>query len=333
MDERTALAACELLFSYGAKKNGFSLFGGEPLLCKDLIGLILDTCAEKAAKAGAEMSYQLTTNGSLLNEAFLRLADRHGVKIALSHDGCLQDEQRFLRGGAPTAVLLEPKIDMLLKAQPNAVAMMTIEKRNLPRLAEAVKWLYARGFSRVNTAIDYRPSVDWNEEDMAELGLQYGELAEFCAEHFDDARPLHYLNFEAKVAAYMNDRRCIECELGLKQPSIAPDGVIYPCNQFVGVAKYAMGNVFDGIDKAAQRRIYEEYLAPEPTCRGCALEKRCRHHCACLNFSMTGDMHVVPPVQCAHEQAVISGADRMAELLYERKSPRFMRVYDNRTEA
>ncbi|MBQ4448116.1 MAG: radical SAM protein [Clostridia bacterium] len=332
MDERTALAACELLFSYGHRKNGFSFFGGEPLLLKDVIGLVVHNCAEKAAKAGSSMSYQLTTNGSLLNEAFLRLADAHGIRIALSHDGCLQDEQRLLRGGGGTAALLEPKIDMLLAHQPNAVAMMTIEKRNLPRLAEAVKWLYARGFSRVNTAIDYRPSVDWNDDDMAELGLQYGELAVFAAEHFDDERPLHYLNFESKVAAYINGRRCIECELGMKQPSIAPDGVIYPCNQFVGVPEFAMGNVFDGIDKAAQRRIYEAYRAPEPTCEGCALDARCRHHCACLNFSMTGDMHTVPPVQCAHERAVIKYADRMAELLYERKSPRFMRVYGNTEE-
>ena len=327
MDERTARAACELLYSYGHSKNGFSFYGGEPLLCKDTIGLVTDICKDKAEKSGGTVSYKLTTNGSLLNEAFLELAGRRGIEIALSHDGILQDEQRLTKGGGATAMLLEPRIDMLLRYQPRAVAMLTLARSSAGKLFEAVKWLYERGFSRVNAAIDMRPSVEWNDGDMAALEEQFGLLADYCAEHFDDERPLHFLNFEAKISAYMNGRRCMECELGRKQPSIDTDGTIYPCNQFVGLPEYAMGNVFDGIDKAAQSRTYAAYTAIEPTCEGCALEARCRHHCACLNFSMTGDMHKVPPVQCAHERALIKNADRMAELLYERKSPRFMRAY------
>ena len=125
----------------------------------------------------------------------------------------------------------------------------------------------------------------------------------------------------------MNDRPCIECRLGIKQPSIAPDGIIYPCNQFLNVPEYRMGSVFTGIDSKAQKRIYKASLAPENTCVNCAIEKRCRHHCACLNYSITGDMHTVPAVQCVHEQSVIKNADLLGELLYKRNSPRFLRAY------
>ena len=327
MDERTALAACELLFSYGHLKNGFSFFGGEPMLSRGIIELVTEYCAEKSAAFGGEMRYRMTTNGILLDESFMKLANGRRIEVALSHDGSLQDEQRRDRAGRGTAERLEPAIDLLLKYQPNAIAMLTVAQRNAGRLAEAAIWLYERGFSNVNSAIDMRPSVPWTDADIEALAEQYGKLAEYCAARYDSERPLHFLNFESKIAAYLDDRPCIECRLGYKQPSVAPDGLIYPCNQFLNKPEYAMGNVFDGIDKAAQRRIYEASCAPEYTCRGCALEKRCRHHCACLNHSMTGDMHEVPPVQCAHEQALIRAADRMAELLYERKSPRFMRAY------
>ena len=327
MDARTADAACALLFSYGHKTNGFSLFGGEPLLCRDVIERVLAECARRTRETGGRVSYKITTNGLLLDESFLRLADENDVSIALSHDGLLQDAQRVTKDGNGTARLLDPKIDLLLSHQPDAVAMLTLLPENAARLFDSVAWLYNRGFSRVNVAIDYRPDNSWDDASMDELGRQYADLSAFCAEHFDDERPIRLLNFESKIAAYLNDRRCIECRLGFKQPSIAPDGRIYPCNQFLNDPDYLMGDVWNGIDRAAQLRFYRASQKKEASCEGCAIEKRCRHHCACLNYSMTGDMHEVPAVQCVHERLLIRAADSMAEKLYKKRSPRFMRAY------
>ena len=327
MDERTALAACDLLFSFGHKTNGFSLFGGEPLLCRGVIESVLRRCAERNAEIGGKFSYRMTTNGLLLDESFLKLAAAHDIDIALSHDGLMHDAQRVTKAGGGTAQLLEPKIDLLLSYQPNAIAMLTVLPENAAMIADSVIWLYNRGFSKVNVAIDCRPDNGWDDASMETVGHEYARLAEFCAEHFDDERPLHCLNLESKVAAYLEDKPCHECHLGFKQPSIAPDGVIYPCNQFLNRPEYRMGDVWRGIDRAAQMRFYRESLKEESSCAGCAIEKRCRHHCACLNYSMTGDMHEVPAVQCANEQALIMAADRMAEKLYKKRSPRFMRAY------
>lgn len=326
MDARTAEAACALLFSYGHKTNGFSLFGGEPLLCRGVIERVFADCARRTREIGGKFSYRITTNGLLLDESFLRLAAENDVSIALSHDGLLQDEQRVFPDGSGTGRLLEPKIDLLLSYQPGAVAMLTLLPENAARLFDSVKWLYERGFSKINVAIDYRPDNAWDDGSIAVLREQYAALADLCAELYDSPRPLSLLNFESKISAHLEGRRCIECRLGIKQPSIAPDGRIYPCNQFVAVKEYLMGDVWSGIDARAQARIYNASLARETSCDGCSLEKRCRHHCACLNYSMTGNMHEVPPVQCEHERALIPAADRMAETLYKNKSPRFMRA-------
>lgn len=327
MEKATALAACDLLFSFGHRKNGFSLFGGEPLLCRDVIEEVLTYCEKLNEKRVGSVSYQMTTNGTLLDESFLKLADKHDIAIALSHDGLLQDIQRVRRDKSPTLAALEEKIDLLLSHQPNAIAMLTVMPENIGLLSKSVEWLYKRGFSRVNAAIDYRPEAPWDDASMDALDREYQTLAALCAEHYDDPRPLRFLNFESKIAAFLEDRRCIECRLGIKQPSIAPDGIIYPCNQFLNLKEYRMGDVWNGIDAAAQRRINEASNAQEVSCEGCAIEKRCRHHCSCLNFSMTGDMHTVPAVQCMHEQSVIRNADALAAELYKRKSPRFMRAY------
>lgn len=330
MEKATALAACGLLFSFGHRKNGFSLFGGEPLLCRDVIEQALLYCEKLNEKRGGKVSYQMTTNGTLLDENFMKLADRHDIAIAFSHDGLLQDVQRVRRDGTGVMAALEPKIDLLLSHQPNAIAMLTVMPENVGMLAKSVEWLYERGFSRINAAIDYRPNAAWDDDAMDALDGEYAKLADYCAEHYDDIRPIRFLNFESKISAYLEDRRCIECRLGIKQPSVAPDGMIYPCNQFLNLPEYRMGDVWKGIDALAQRRINEASLAQEVSCEGCAIEKRCRHHCSCLNFSLTGDMHVVPAVQCAHEQSVIRNADALAAELYKRKSPRFLRAYGQR---
>lgn len=333
MTEETAFRGVDLAFSYGHKKNGFSLFGGEPMLERALIESLVRYAWEKAQQTGAVVKFRMTTNGTLLDEAFLTFADAHNLEIALSHDGLLQDVQRVTRDGRPTMAKLEPVVDMLLMHQPNAVAMQTVMPSAAERMAESVKWLYRRGFSRINTAIDYRPDAGWDDASMAVLQSQYEEIAAFCAQHFDDARPLRYLNFWSKISAYLNDRPCIECKLGMRQPSIAPDGTIYPCNQFLDLPEYRMGDVLHGVDRERQKQIYHASLAPEPDCEGCAIADRCRHHCACLNFSLTGDMHTVAPVQCEHERILIPIADSLAARLYESNSARFLSLYRSAPDA
>lgn len=329
MDMRTAIAACDLMFSFGHRKNGFSLFGGEPLLCRSLIERLTAYAAERNRALGGELSYKMTTNGVLLDEEFLKLAEERKIEIALSHDGLMQNAQRVDKAGRGTFDRLEPVIDLLLKYQPDAVCMLTVLPENVTMLADSLEWLYKRGFTRLNAAIDMRPNAAWDDSSMEALKTEYFRVADMMETYYDAERPMKVLNLTSKIAARLEDRPCIECRLGVKQPSIAPDGKIYPCNQFLNKEEYLMGDVFTGIDAAAQRRIVEESLKKESSCEGCSLEKRCRHHCACLNFSMTGDMHTVPPVQCAHEQALILAADGLAERLYKKKSPRFMRAYED----
>ena len=323
----TARRAVDLVFSYGHETNGFSLFGGEPLLERALAEEICRYAKAEAERRGVGVRFKMTTNGTLLDEAFLKLANGHDLEIALSHDGLLQDRQRLTRDGRPTREKLEPAVDLLLKYQPRAVALQTVTPETVDGMAESVAWLYGRGFSRINTVIDYRPDAGWDDASLAVLKGQYEAVADLMEDRFDDRRPLLFLPFLTKISAYLNDRPCLECMLGMRQPSVAEDGAIYPCNQFLYLPAYRMGDVFAGIDGERQRAIYRASLLPEPACEGCAIQERCRHHCACLNFSLTGDMHRVASVQCEHERILIPVADTLAARLYEKGSGRFLLAY------
>ena len=323
----TARQAVDLVFSYGHATNGLSLFGGEPLLERTLAEDICRYAKAEAQRRGVGVRFKMTTNGTLLDEAFLKFANAHDLGIALSHDGLLQDEQRLTRDGRPTRAKLEPAVDLLLKYQPNAAALMTVTPETVGGMARSVQWLYERGFSRINAAMDYRPNAGWDDGSLAVLKEQYEAVAELMEQRFDARRPLLFLPFLVKIAAYIQDRPCLECKLGMRQPSVAEDGSVYPCNQFLHLPDYCMGHVSTGIDKEKQQAIYAASLPPEPDCAGCAILDRCRHHCACLNFSLTGDMHKVAPVQCEHERILIPVADALAARLYEKRSVRFLLNY------
>ena len=218
-------------------------------------------------------------------------------------------------------------IDLLLRYQPKAAALQTVTTTTVGGMAESVEWLYQRGFSRINSVIDYRPDAGWDNDSLNVLKEQYEAVADLMEARFDEKRPLLFLPFLVKISAYLNDKPCLECLLGMRQPSVAEDGSIYPCNQFLYLPDYRMGHVATGIDGQKQRAIYQASLAPELDCQGCAIEGRCRHHCACLNFSLTGDMHRVHPVQCEHERILIPISDDLAARLYERQSARFLLNY------
>ena len=85
MTEAVAKSAVDLAFSYGHEQNGFSLFGGEPMLERALIESLVSYAWDKAQMTGTTVKFKMTTNGTLLDEAFLRFAAAH--KNASSSSG------------------------------------------------------------------------------------------------------------------------------------------------------------------------------------------------------------------------------------------------------
>ncbi|MDO4543923.1 MAG: radical SAM protein [Clostridia bacterium] len=311
MSEEVAVKAADLARSLSKSSAGFSFFGGEPLLCRDII----ETAVKRLGGDGLFTSFKLTTNGLLLDEEFLIFAQENNIEIALSHDGISQDKNRVDRAGEGTLAQLESKIDLLLSYQSNAVAMQTVTPQTVGEMASSVDWLYKRGFSRINTAIDCRPQADWDEDGLNLLQREYEKVSYLCADYALSSRPLNYLNFSSKILAYLYDRPCLQCDFAIKQPCIAFDGYIYPCKSFIRDASYRIGNVQNGLNYKKQAELSQYSKLPQ-SCTDCALNTRCRCTCPCLNYTQTGNLNEVSAVQCAHEQMTIKIADNLASVLY-----------------
>ena len=324
MSEETALRAIDMAAGEGKGSVGVSFFGGEPLLCKPLIRRCIEYSKRFADK---KFSWNMTTNGLLLDDEFLGFAENEDIYIAMSHDGIMSRVNRLYPSGNDCLSQLDEKLRLLLKYRPGAFIMATATPETAGMVYDSMKHLVDLGARRFNLAIDSRPSAGWNDESMDILSEQLGMLGDLIFEYFIHDRDIYFNPFEEKILAITKDRKCHICELGMRKPYIDWDGNIYPCIQFGGVPEYRMGSVAEGIDAVRRDEFYAASLRKPSFCTDCAMQKRCVNDCACLNYQQCGDMSQVSGEQCRYQQILITRADKMARKMLDADESHFYKRY------
>jgi len=206
---------------------------------------------------------------------------------------------------------------------------MTVNPDTVRHYNESVEYLYSLGFRYLICSLNY--AADWDDASYDELKRQYKKLADFYYRHTVAEDKFYLSPFEVKISSHIHNKTyCHErCELGQRQLSVAPDGALYPCVQFVGDEAYKVGDVFKGIDEEARRRLFLRNEEEKPGCDVCAIRRRCNHYCACLNKQATGSIDAVSEALCAHERIILPIADRVAARLYKKRSPLFIQKQYN----
>ncbi len=327
MSEEILYAACELAFSKG-KTAGLCFFGGEPLLEKELICKALDYCRSLSQKTGIPFQCKMTTNGTLLDEAFLRRAKLADMTIGMSFDGLAQTISRPYADGSSSLPDAKRAAKLLLRELPHSYAMLTLAPQAVGKFADSVEYLYDLGFRRITATPAYGKRALWTEEQLEMLEDELIAVSAFYAECFRKGEHFYFSPFDAKI------RQCItgqnpadRCHLGQRQMPVNVDGKIYACTQFIGDEDFCMGDVFHGLDMQKQTAIASRVHVLPEECRECDLRERCTNSCGCLNRLETGDEAEVSPMQCAYERTLIRIADTMADHLYEEDPEKFRKWF------
>jgi uncharacterized protein len=310
---------------------GIVFFGGEPLLCRGLIRQIMEHTRETSAAIGQHFHHKITTNGSLLDEEFLTDELTREIFVAMSLDGVQQAHDLHRVDGASngTFARLESKPALLLKHKPYAPVVAVVNPDTVPFYAESVRFLFELGFRYLVFSLNY--AAPWTEADMERLAQQYALIADWYEAETLKESKFYFSPFEVKIASHVRPGSCAKerCELGQQQISVAPDGRLYPCTQFVRDEMFCIGDVRSGLDESKRQGLYELSNFEETACSGCAVRHRCNHHCGCLNRQATGSIRRVSPVLCAHERILIPAADRVAERLFKNRSALFVQKHYN----
>jgi uncharacterized protein len=312
---------------------GLSFFGGEPLLCKELIRETVAYARSVGGKQGCAFHFKLTTNGTLLDDDFLRFCTDNRIMVALSLDGtqAAHNAHRIFAGGAGSYARVVDAAKRLLAYQPYACAMMVVNPDTVDVYADGVQRLHDIGFKYYICSLNFEKDAAWTETHMEELERQFSRLTEMYINWTLAEEKFYFSPFEVKMRSHIDgDRYCEQrCQLGIKQLSVDTDGRLYPCVQFVGEDEYAIGDVTSGVDEEWRQALYQKAEKTAGVCAGCAIQKRCNHHCGCLNKQATGDINGVSPVLCAHERLALAAADMTAAALFAKGSCMFLQKQYN----
>lgn len=305
-------------------------YGGEPLLKKDVIRDTIEYIKTKKSKT--RFYYGITTNGTLLDDEFIKYMSKNNfVNIAYSIDGTeeTQNLNRQTIYGEETFKIVEKNAKKLLKTFDDAIAMTVVTKNNLLRLSENVKYLFELGFKTINLLFDY--SQDWNDEDLKDIIEQYGKVTQIYEEKILQEDDVQIPVIDDKIKTYIDEKyNCNEnCILGKSTIVVGVDGNFYPCIQFVNNYRFIIGNCKDGIDVKAKINLIKENNKENEICKKCAIRTRCKHMCACRNYSLTNNIQELSPIVCETEKILIEVSDKMAERLYKQNSKTFIQKFYN----
>ena len=258
------------------------LFGGEPLLYKDTVKYY---CENLKAR-----QFVITTNGTLLDENFIKWCADRNVIINMSHDGSECTER-----GADTAVL-DANLKLLLKYQPETLVQLVYTAENLTKLYDNILYLKGLGVRKVSAVMDSFLVTD----DPDKLGDILREQWKKIAEIHD----IYVYELAAKIK-HIREKKPSLCEICKKKIFINWDGSFYPCVQFQNIPEYRCGDIYVGIEAEKARKEHPDYSMRSERCKGCEIAEYCRNSCACRKMGTTGTVRDISEAACMEEQVQI----------------------------
>lgn len=247
MDIKSARKVCDYLCSNFSSVDEVSFFGGEPFLCFDVIKYIVSALNDKIIVN----SYEVTTNGTLLNEEIIDFLDQNRFKVIISLDGPKYIQEKLRVGCNYEKVIssieqLKKKsiVDKLeINCTYTKVHKNNITPDSLKKYFDELKVKYT--VSNVITEkeefkIDEYKNINElkNEIDICYANLSKGCIVEKMNNYVASV-------IDSLVNKLYSECFCSELEYGM---AFNTDGDIFPCEKLLNQCKYG-DSVLEKINK------------------------------------------------------------------------------------
>jgi uncharacterized protein len=283
--------------SGASRKVSVVLFGGEPLLRFPLLRTAVQEARAMANARGKEISFSLTTNGTLLTREIAGFLKENGVSVCVSVDGPreVHDVNRPYASGRGSYDDVERGIAYLM------------EDRNGHPLAARVT--LGHGAVDVRKTFDHLRGLGFDEVGFAPASAAEGSRAaltgeeldrvlegfrELAAEYADDVRERRMPAFsnmtQILALIHRGDPMPYPCGAGIGMLASDPSGVLYPCHRLCGVGE-SMGDPSRGISAEARTRFLDGARSRrESACNACWAKNFCAGGCYHDAYLRQGDL-------------------------------------------
>lgn len=284
---------------------GVNFFGGEPLLCSDLIEFALLESKKVSAKTGKKFKFSMTTNASLLDEYHIRYYKEFEMGYLISIDGDLETMKQW-RGNPDSPnneELLNKVIEnskIVLKYVPNTTARLTLANSQVSKLFSNVLFLWSIGFNNISAHIITDGPGEISEQGIAEYENQLNLMYNWFKGEFLRRGNIPYNTVNRLIKVW--DGRSIydssPCGAGKGFVGISPDGTVYPCHRFVIWPEWKLGDIFSYKLDQAKRKIFLEFKRKQvKECLECN-STSCSYQCFASSYAKFGNILTPHPGYC-----------------------------------
>ena len=307
MSEETAKRAIDFLIENSGNRKVLEVdfFGGEPLMCLQTIKNVVYYAKEKAAAKGKKFLFTTTTNALLLNDDAIKFFNEEMENVVLSLDGRkeVHDAIRKTVNGKGSFDLVIGNIKKFVasRGDKHFYVRGTYTAKNLD-FANDVLFLADNGFDSISmepvvTDID---DLQIKEEHLPAILAEYERLCDEYLKRYEEGNGFNFFHFNVDLeGGPCLSKRVSACGAGNEYFSVAPNGDLYPCHQFVGDEKFKMGNVFEGkLDGSIRSTFAENCLFTRKKCDTCFAKYVCSGGCSANNYHFTGDMNEPYGITC-----------------------------------
>ena len=265
----------------GKKKLYISWFGGEPLLCTEMIQSISQELISFCNDNGIEFNSELTTNGYYLDQLADRLSQYKISDTQITLDGFKEDylKRKHYIGCDDAWERVINNIFVASNAGNHITIRFNVDKNNIDSIKRCVKYLID----------DQR----WNDE----VSLYFYPLEPNCPDSYSNCTPFfddseyetvmnelyeylyqcgYYNNREYALDFHKLSLPCYGATMGVL--AVDYEGNLYQCQHLLCRKQYAIGNVFEGVPVTRELlRWYDGKVSPQ--CEDCEVLPLCQGGC------------------------------------------------------
>ncbi len=222
----------------GSRRNlAIGFCGGEPLLEFPLMRRAV-AHVERTRPPRKNVTYHMSTNGTLLTEEIAGFLEEHGFETQLSFDGVAAAQS--LRGRGTFSVLdrlldrLRTKHDDFYRR--NVSIALTASPRNLEHLADSVAYLILKDARKIVIAPSVASDGEWRMERIGELDAQFGRIFESSLAHYRKTGEIPVRLFRGgRKASVRAPKKPSMCGIGRGRGiTVDVDGEVCGCSMFAG---------------------------------------------------------------------------------------------------
>lgn len=322
MTEATALAAFEYMLKRSGRHEVLNvlLFGGEPMLCFDLIRAIVPRFKQLAERESKAVSWSMTTNGTLFDRDRLRYCRDNGIKFLLSVDGVGEhhDHYRHYADGRGSFEDIMSALPLMRQYQPWIGTRYTVAPDTVPYLAEDARCLNSLGINQFLIGPAY--GLHWTEPDLREFYNQMLVLRDYRIQRNAQGGYFRMTLFEGPDVGDPDQELTRGrytgvwgCGAGRGRLCCGVNGDLYGCSKLMtvhgakseGIGRF--GNAHEDITDLAVRAEFCDYNEQLRTrCHQCGYRDECSGCCPATNYQGTGSMYVPTPLDCAFAKVFIA---------------------------